>query len=189
MERKEFLKTLSMAGISVSALLSACNTTSTTDVGGGGPLEGDAGLVQQAAQREAVAIQTYTAVVESGLLEQAVADTARLYRSHHRQHLVEFNNTLVGLDGEAIILENFSADQRISGVNNQEQAVELAMVLEMEAAQAYFTRLVNDLQGSNPRQIFGDIFPIEVSHFIRLRATLGRQPAINSPFFSDLTPE
>ena len=189
MERKDFLKTLSLAGISGTAFLAACNTTSTGTGGGNPALEGDAGLVQQAAEREAVAIQTYTEAIESGLLSQGVEDVASLYRSHHESHLIAFNDVLTGLDGEPILLNNFSADQRISNVTNELEAVELAMTLEREAAEAYFTELVNDLQNPNPRQVFGDIFPIEVSHFVTLKAALNRQPSINSGFFSELTAE
>ena len=189
MERKNFLKTLSLAGISGAAFLTACNTTSTGSSGGNPALEGDAGLIQQAAEREAVAIQTYTGAIDSGLLSQGVEEVANLYRSHHEAHLVEFNDALISLEGDPILLNNFSADQRISNVTNELEAVELAMTLEREAAQAYVTSLVNDLRNPDPRRIFGDIFPIEVSHFVTLKAALDRSPAINSGFFSELTAE
>lgn len=188
MERKKFLKSLPLIGLSGGLLLSACNTTGSTDLGGNeNELEGDAFLINDAAEREAIAIQTYTAAAESGLIEsQTVLDTAVNYRSHHREHLEEFNNLLVDLDTDPVELTNFSADERVGNVTNQEQAVELAMTLEFEAAEAYFTQLVNQLQQPGPRRLFGNIYPVEVSHFVSLKAVLGRNPAINAALFADL---
>lgn len=188
MERKNFLKTLPFIGISGGLLLSACNTSGSTDIGSGeNDLEGDAFLINDAAEREAISIQTYTTAVNSGLIEsQAVLDTAVFFRSHHQEHLEEFNNLLVDFDTEPVILSDFSVDERISDVSNQQGAIELAMTLEFEAAEAYFTQLVNQLQQPNPRRLFGNIYPVEVSHFVSLKAALGRNPAINAALFEDL---
>lgn len=185
MDRKKFLTTIPLLGISSGLLLTACGTEASLD---DEDLEGDAVLVRNAAEREAIAIQTYTAAAESGLIEdQQTLDTAVLFRSHHQEHLVEFNESLSVVGTEPIRTEDFGPDDRIGSVSTAEEAILLAMTLEYEAAEAYFQQLVGQLTGFDPRTLFANIYPVEVSHFITLKAALGRDPAINSALFEGLT--
>lgn len=185
MDRKKFLTTIPLLGISSGLLFTACGTEADFDQE---DLEGDAILVQNAAEREAIAIQTYTAAAESGLIEdQQTLDTAVLFRSHHREHLVEFNESLSVVGAEPIRTEDFGPDDRIGSVSTEEEAILLAMTLEFEAAEAYFQQLVGQLTGFDPRTLFANIYPVEVSHFITLKTAMGRNPAINSALFQGLT--
>jgi rubrerythrin len=187
MDRKKFLKTIPLIGIGGAGLI-GCSTGSGVGSEGSGDLSGDNLILTQAAEREAIAIQTYNAAAQSGIItDQGVLDTAVAYRDHHVEHLELFNDLLLAGDGEQVVLSEFGADSRINNVTDQEEAVVLAMTLEMEAANSYFTSSIRDLQGPTAREIMGSIFPIEVSHFVTLKAALGRNPAINAAVFSDLS--
>lgn len=186
MQRKDFLKGISAAGITGGLFLSGCSTGADPGYSENN-IDGDSQLIQSAAEREAVAIQTYTAAANAGVIEdRAVLDTAVLFKSHHEQHLDAFNNLLTGLGGSMVYLNDFQADQRISDVGVQSEAIELAMKLEWEAAYAYFTQLISQLQTLNPRALFANIFPVEASHFVALKDALGITPAINSGLFEGL---
>lgn len=188
MERRAFLKSIPIIGVAGGASLLACSTGGGVGATDNGDLSGDNLILTQAAGREAEAIQTYNAAAQSGLItDQGVLNTAVAYRDHHVEHLELFNELLVAGDGEEVILANFGADSRINNVTNQEEAVVLAMTLEMEAANSYFTSSIRDLQGPTAREVMGSIFPVEVSHFVTLKAALGRNPAIDAAVFSDLT--
>lgn len=188
MERRTFLKSIPLLGIGGGVSLMACSTGGGVGATDANDLTGDNLILTQAAEREAVAIQTYNAAAQSGLItNQGVLDTAVAYRDHHLEHLDLFNELLVAGDGAEVVLNEFGADSRINNVTDQEEAVVLAMTLEMEAAESYFTSSIRDLQGPNAREVMGSVFPIEVSHFVTLKAALGRTPAINSAVFSELT--
>lgn len=188
MERRTFLKSIPLLGIGGGVSLMACSTGGGVGATDNADLMGDNLILTQAAEREAVAIQTYNAAAESGLItNQGVLNTAVAYRDHHLEHLDLFNELLIAGDSVEVVLSEFGADSRINGVSDQEQAVVLAMTLEMEAANSYFTSSIRDLQGPTAKEIMGSVFPIEVSHFVSLKAALGRAPAINSAVFSELT--
>ncbi len=188
MDRKKFLKTVPLIGIGSYAAFSGCSTGGTVDSGEGTDLTGDNLILTQAAEREAIAIRTYTAAAESGLItNQDILDAAISYRDHHGAHLALFNNLLVEGEASTINVDDFAADQRINNVSDQEEAILLAMTLEMEAANFYFTSSVRDLQSPIARETVGSILPIEVSHFVFLKAAIGRNPAINSAIFTELS--
>lgn len=42
------------------------------------------------------------------------------------------------------------------------------------------------LQDEASRRLFGNIFPVEVSHFVSLKGTQGISPALNSGLFEEL---
>lgn len=189
MERKTFLKTIPLLGIGGGVSLISCSTGGGVGSDDTGDLTGDNLILNQAAEREAIAIQTYNATAQSGVItNQSILNTAIAYRDHHLEHLELFNNLLLAGDGEEVSLDNFGADQRVNDVSNQEEAVLLAMILEMEAANSYFTSSVRDLQGPSARNTMGSIFPIEVAHYVSLKAAIGRNPAINSAIFTELDP-
>lgn len=192
MERRTFLKSIPLLGVGGSISLMACSTGGGVGSQVDGDLSGDNLILTQAAEREATAIQTYNAAAGSGLItNQSVLNTAVAYKDHHLEHLDLFNELLVAGDGAEVNLEDFSFDERLTdperNIDNQEKVILFAMLLEMEAANSYFTSSIRDLQGPNARQTMGSIFPIEVSHFVTLKAVLGRNPAINSAVFSELT--
>ena len=128
MERKTFLKSIPLLGIGGGVSLMACSTgggVGATDVE---DVTGDNLILTQAAGREAVAIQTYNAAAQSGLItNQDVMNTAVTFRDHHLEHLDLFNELLIAGDGNEVVLSEFGADSRINDVSDQEEAVVLAM--------------------------------------------------------------
>lgn len=188
MERRTFLKSIPLIGFAGGASLLACSTGGGVGAAVDGDLSGDNLILTQAAEREAISIQTYNGATGSGIItDQGVLNTAVAYRDHHLEHLDLFNELLLAEDGAEINLNEFGADSRLNDVATQEEAVILAMTLEIEAANSYFTSSIRDLQGPIARQTMGSIFPIEVSHFVTLKAALGRNPAINAAVFSNLS--
>ena len=138
-----------------------------------------------AAQREAIAVQTYTAATVL-LTTQQVIDTAVYYRSHHQEHLDLFNELIDQLDGNPILLDSVSADSRISIANDEESAIKLAMTLEIEAAQAYLQDALVNLTSANAKSLMGSIYPVELSHFVTLNTALGASPNITGATFTEI---
>ena len=182
MNRKSFIKTIPIIGISSGLVVSGCST------GTGAELEnnvGDLAILSNAALREATAVQTYDAA--AGLLStQQILDTSVYYRSHHQEHLDLFNELIDQLDGNPILLDSVSADSRISTANDEESAIKLAMTLEMEAAQAYLQDALVNLTTANAKSLMGSIYPVELSHFVTLNAVLGASPSITGATFTEI---
>jgi hypothetical protein len=194
MERKKFLKSLPVLGLGGGMLLAGCNTTSSTDIGSGeNELEGDAQLVFQAAERDAIAVQTYNFAAGSGLLSQAVLDTATVYVGHHMGHLDAFNSYLSESGEQTVNLDDYSYDERVEangGPKSEADIIRLAMTLEFEAAEAYFSQMVSQLEQQNTRKLFGNVYPIELAHFVTLKSALNPDSSdkgINAPLFEGLT--
>jgi hypothetical protein len=187
MDRKKFLKTIPIIGVAGGLTLSGCSTgTGNDDIN----LSADAEILTEAAEREAVAIQSYNAAAESGLLTtQAVLDTAVLYRVHHTEHLEIFNELILEAEGQRVELSNFGPDPLVNNLNensSEADVIRLAMTLELQAARAYFAQSTIELQSPNSRQRMGEIFPVEVAHFVTLNAALGANPNVAGASLSDL---
>lgn len=187
MDRKKFLKNLPVLGAACGLSISGCSTGTGTD---SNDLTGDLAIVTQAAEREAVAVQTYTAAAESGIITtQTVLDTAVYYRSHHMEHLALFNELVRDLGGNEVNLENASADGRVGNVTSEEDAILLAMSLELDAAQAYLHDAVTNLRGNQAKLVMGGIYPVELAHFVTLKTALGQNPNITGATFVEISSE
>ncbi len=187
MNRRNFLKKLPALGAAGGLAIAGCSTGTGNDIE---DLSGDLAIVTQAAEREAVAIQTYTAAAESGIITtQAVLDTAVYYRSHHMEHLALFNELVLDLGGNEVSLDSASADDRVGNVSSEEDAVLLAMSLELDAAQAYLEDAVTNLRGNQAKLVMGGIYPVELAHFVTLKAALGQNPNITGATFVEISSE
>ncbi len=190
MNRKSFLRSLPILGITSGVTLIGCSTGAGVGSNSETELTGDNLVLNQAAEREAIAIQTYNAAADSGIItDQTLLNRAGDYKNHHIEHLELFNDLLIQADGDSVSVNDFGPDQRINDVSSEEEAILLAMQLEMEAANSYFTSSIRDLQGPNAKLVMGSIFPIEVAHFVSLKEALGRNPAVNSAVFTSLNNE
>ncbi len=185
MNRKSFLKTVPIIGATGGLALVGCSTTTGA---GEADLTGDLAIITQAAQREAVAIQTYTTVA-SVLQTQAVLDTAVYYRSHHQEHLDLFNDLIAELRGDVVLLVQANPDSRVGQIKDEESAVRLAMTLELEAAQAYLQDAIINLTSNNAKLLMGSIYPVELTHFVTLNAALGASPNISGATFAEIFSE
>ncbi len=180
MDRKSFLKKAPLLGVGTGLVLTGCSTGTGNDDSGG---IDDLQILINAAQVEAQGVQTYAAAA-SLLSTQAYIDIANLYGSHHNDHLNTFNELIRELGGTEIVLSDFGPDERAGNLgNNPSEAdiIHLAMTLELEAADAYFESSVSSLQGPNARLRTGEIFPVEVSHFVTLKGALDAALGISTP--------
>jgi hypothetical protein len=143
---------LRVGGISIAgaALLAACGddddaaeSSDTTAPDSTGSAEMDLVLANTAISLEILAVDTYQAAIESGLVTTpAVGDAAALFQSHHAQH----RDALVGVVQGAGATPVSSANQVVKDAvvqpalavaTAEADVVRLAYDLEMAAAQTY----------------------------------------------------
>ena len=188
MKRLDFIKTVGAGGmlVTASSLFNACETS--TESSGEGDLDAAIQIVTDGANFEAMGIQTYAAAAGSGLLiDQAVIDTALLYKSHHEGHLAELNNLLINFDRPTIDVSSASPAPGTSSVTNQTDIIVLALDVEFQAATFYFSGIVNEVKNTDVRKVFANIMPVEVAHMVTYKTVLGRNPAIDADIFENLT--
>jgi|GEM_PF-880925 len=177
MNRRDFLKSTSLVGLSATAigatLMQSCETSPTSSVGN---LENDLSLVRQGAQMEAVAIKSYQAAAASGLItNQGILDAAVNFLGHHQGHLADLNRLLREFGQAEVNLDAAQPDPRVNtlGPNStQNDVVRLAMTLEYEAGEGYFKWVNTRLSEPKIREFFVNVYPIEVAHFIVLKGVL-----------------
>ncbi len=177
MNRRNFLKSTSLVGLSATAigttLLSGCETSPTAAAGS---LENDLSFVREGAQMEAVAIKSYQAAAASGLItDQGVLDAALRFAGHHQGHFVDLNRLLREFGQAEVNFDAAQPDPRVNtlGPNStQNDVVRLAMILEYEASEEYFRWLNSRVSEAKIQEFFANTFPIEVAHFIVLKGVL-----------------
>ncbi len=177
MNRRDFLKSTSLVGLSATAigatLTSACDTSPTESVGN---LENDLSFVREGAQMEAVAIKSYQAAAASGLItDQGILNAAVSFAGHHQGHLADLNRLLREFGQAEVNLDAAQPDPRVNtlGPNStQNDVVRLAMTLEYEAGEGYFGWVNSRLSEPKIREFFVNVYPIEVAHFIVLKGVL-----------------
>lgn len=177
MNRRDFLKQTAVAGLGATVagatLLQSCDTSPTASAGN---LESDLSFVREGAQLEAVAIKSYLAAAQSGLItNQAILNAAVSFAGHHQGHLADLNRLLREFGQAEVSLDAAQPDPRVNqlGPNaTQNDVVRLAMILEYEAGEGYFRWLNSRVSEPKIREFFANVFPIEVSHFIVLKGVL-----------------
>jgi len=188
MRRMDFIKTMGTGSLLVTAssMFQACETS--TESSNEGDLQASIQIVTDGANFEAMGIQTYVVAANSGLLtDQAVIDTALLYKSHHEAHLAELNNLLTNFDQPTIDASTAAPAPGTSNVQNQTDILELALDVEFQAATFYFSGIINEVKNTDVRKVFANIMPVEVAHMITYKSVLGRNPAIDADIFENLT--
>ena len=188
MNRTDFIKTIGAGGLLVagSSMFHACETS--TEPSTEEDLKAAIQIVTDGANFEAMGIQTYIVAANSGLLvDQAVIDTALLYKSHHEGHLAELNNLLTNFDQPTIDVSSAAPAPGTSTVQNQTDVLELALDVEFQAATFYFSGIVNQVKNTDVRKVFANIMPIEVAHMVTYKSVLGRVPALDADIFENLT--
>lgn len=150
--RRQFFK-IGGATIMGAAVLAACGsddeggTTDTTAAPGthgeepGGEM--DLPLARTAASLEKLAVDTYQAGIESGLVTTAaIGEAATLFQSHHQAHLDALNGAIKDLGGEEVTEANeavFKAliEPAVTAAKAEADIVKIALELENAAAQTY----------------------------------------------------
>jgi hypothetical protein len=182
MNRRNFLKSTSLVGLSATAigstlvgstLLSACDTSPTESVGN---LENDLSLVRRGAELEAIAIKSYQAAAASGLItDQGILNAAVNFLGHHQGHLTDLNRLLREFGQAEVNLDAAQPDPRVNTLgpsSTQNDVVRLAMTLEYEAGEKYFEWLNSRVSDAKIQEFFANTFPIEVAHFVVLKGVL-----------------
>lgn len=184
MDRKTFLKKTPILGLTATIALTSCSTGATsTDI----DLTGDAEILTLAAIREDQAINTYQAIIDSErFTSQTIIDTLELFKSHHTEHLAIFNSLLEELEVGSIVPGSEGEAEGFSLSISDTEILTFAMNLELNAAQAYFTDAFQQLQGLNAKQTMGEIYPVELAHFLSLKETLEITPVINAAVFTEI---
>ena len=185
MDRRNFMK----AGLASSSLLllptllTSCDITdSETD----SDKTGDIQLLTKACAMEGVAVATYTKAVEAVFTTQAYIDVANAFKSHHTAHANTLNNVLKQLGASAVDFASSSFDSNVARVNSEAKALELATLLELQAAQAYFSFVAGNLVTSQAKSAFADILPAELSHYSFLRYARGLPSSEAISFLSNI---
>lgn len=182
MDRKNFLKSFPLLGAAGGLTLLGCSTGVSANEE---DLSGDLLIISNAAEREAIAVNTYTScapIIESSTIKE----TALLYQSHHNEHFELFNEFILEFGGTPVELEAEGADSRVGRISNQADVISLAMTLEFEAAQAYFLDAVQNLRNARTREVMGSIYPVELVHYVTLKSAIGEDPNISAATFSEI---
>jgi Ferritin-like domain len=206
--RRQFLRIggLTIAG---SALLVACGdddndatgNTTTTAAGGAGTTSTTAGnttttgmaanetdltLLRTASSIEVLAVNTYQAAIDSGLVtDEAIASAATLFQSQHADHGAALQAQTTDLGGEAYtdpnpFLQENVVDPALTAVTDQLSVVRLALDLEDAAAQTY-ALAGGVLSTPTLRQIIMSIGGVESRHLAVLRGVVDGAGVAQTP--------
>lgn len=153
--RRQFFA-LGGASILGAAVLAACGSDSDRDADSDGDGAGaeatttteladnlDIALARTAASIEKLAINTYQSALGSGLVTTpAIADTAKLFQSHHQAHFDAVNKVVKAVGGTPVSDANeaiFKAlvEPALNAATTEAALVKIALDLELAAAQTY----------------------------------------------------
>jgi hypothetical protein len=128
---------------SASTTTTAATTTSGGDGGSAAGGDMDAALARTAASLEKLAVDTYQVGIDSGLVTTAaIGDAAKLFQAHHQAHLDALNGAIGELGGEKVTTQNEAVfksivEPAVKAATTEADVVELALGLELQAAQTY----------------------------------------------------
>jgi hypothetical protein len=172
MQRRDFVRNVGLGAIPViGATLVSCE--SVNDANNSGNWTADFNIMKEIAGIEAVAINTYQAAIDSGLLSTANTATAELFKSHHTDHLSAYNAALQEKDWAPVSAVGVPADSRLAAVSSELDALQLALTLEFEAASFYYQKITQDISTWKVRILFANIFPMEMGHVVAFKSALG----------------
>lgn len=168
------------ATIMGAAVLAACGGddegSSDTTVGGEAAAEPsgdnmDLPLARTAASLEKLAVDTYQAGIDSGLVTTAaIGEAATLFQSHHQEHLDALNAAISDAGGKEITQPNVAVfdamiQPALTAASVEADIVELALELENAAAQTYvFSAGLDGLSTPALRSTIMTIGGIEARH-------------------------
>jgi rubrerythrin len=196
MQRRDFLTKLPALGLATTAfttsLIQGCTTSPTTNEVTNNAA-GDINALRFVATMEGTAINTYIAALQR-ISTPSFIDAASLFRDHHIEHLSEANRILASLGQPPV--RTTVIDSRFNTQMSETDAVNLAYVLEFEAANGYSNLISGTGTSANytlteVRRFFANTAPIEAAHFIALKSVLRNNGnpfiGINAARFDRLT--
>lgn len=137
----------------------------------------DITLLRTASSLEHVAIDVYDLAIESGLVtDAAVADAAKRFRDHHRQHALQFESATRSLGGQAFksanpVVWKGLVEPAIESLTDQAAVVAFAHELEGIAAATY-QAVVPVLTTPQLRRAAMSVGAVEARHAAVLAALL-----------------
>jgi hypothetical protein len=162
-------------------------TTATTGATGGGAAQ-DVVLARTAASVELVAVAAYQAAIDSGVVTTAaIADAAKLFQAHHREHAGALNAAVRDAGGaevmeaNAFIMSNVVAAADLS---SERAIVQFARSLEDTAASTYVFA-AGALSQPALRQAIMAIGGVEARHVTALDLALQALGRGAGPAFDD----
>jgi hypothetical protein len=143
--RRRFLQiggTLSMGAVLAACMGGGSSKQSRDSSGGAGGRRTDATITRTFSSVEAVGVVVYTTALDSGLLTTpAVADLAKLFRSHHQEHAALFVGTTRDLGGAPFTDPNpivmHQVQPVLDGLRDETTAMSLALDVETILADTY----------------------------------------------------
>ncbi|KAA3618290.1 MAG: hypothetical protein D8M58_20520 [Calditrichaeota bacterium] len=191
MKRREFLKKSAFASIPIigAGLSTSCETVNNSESDGN--WSSDFEIMTEAARFEAATIRTYQEAAETIFVSDVstpdeVKQTATLYSGHHSEHLALFNQNFEGHDGfPPVLINDEQPDSRLDSLTTYTEVLQLALQMEFEAAQFYFSRMNDQLTTRKVRKIFADVLPMEVGHMVSYKMVLGQSPALDEGLFQN----
>jgi hypothetical protein len=143
-------------------------------------------LLRTASALDELAVETYDAVLATGLVANPGADgTARLFRDHHREHATRLQAATVDAGGERYRdphpgLKRMLVDPAITALTDEAGAITLLLALENVLAQSCVAATAR-LPRGGVRKDLAAIGGIEARHAAGLAGILS-QPTVPAPF-------
>lgn len=173
-DKNSALSTPSSSTVATSTPDTSTPTTSPT------ASSSDIVLLRTASSIEQLAIAAYQMGIDSGLVTtKAIADTAKLFQDHHRQHADFFQSTTKNLGGTPFTQPNpvvlAQLQPAIKALKDEQGVVRLALMLERAAAATYQAGVgtVTDLTLNTALMSVGGV---EARHAAALASALGDVP-------------
>lgn len=166
---------LSVAGLSVLAGPASAGVLGGKNKKMKGDPEADAALINTAIALEHEGVAAYQIAAESGLLQPAVLEVGVLFQSHHKAHRDELARIVTTLGGTPVEADSQPAyAERIEAgkLKNQADILQLAIRLEMGAANAYLGVLPG-LTDPNYHPLFARLAADEAMHWTALKSAVG----------------
>jgi hypothetical protein len=177
------------------ALLAACSSSTSPATAGtasstsapSGALEGDLAVAATASSLENLGIYAYKAGLVAaragklGKVPPAVATFAETAMSQHQDHAAAWNAALVAAGKPAVTATDPVltpvVNQKFAAVRNVSDLAELALLIEIIAAQTY-QNAIPVLSSPTSVGVAATIHPVEMQHAAVLYYVLGRYPGV-----------
>ena len=130
-------------------------------------------------------IGAYQVSADTGLLKQPSLNIELLFQSHHKTHRDTLISAIQKLGGTAIEAkpsQEYDKELNISQMKSESDLLELALKLELGAANAY-VNVIPSFEDHEFAKAAGRILADEVMHWTGLASTLGQPLPANALFF------
>jgi rubrerythrin len=136
---------------------------------------GDAKILEAAIRLEQTAVIVYDQAAQSGKLQPAVRDAARLFRDQEREHASSLSAALQALGGKPPAEPDFTHLRQPNRPGGQKEILEFAVAIEEMAVAAYY-EAQQKLRDAKLLSTGAAIMANEGQHLVVLRQTLKRNP-------------